>query len=85
MIELIENLRKDGTLGKLIRAGLLSGKIYRYHEIVITFDSLRKQGFGVLDAYCICGEKLKCSQSTVIRALKALQYEDSSSNTNSRG
>lgn len=85
MIQLVERLRKDGTLKKLIGAGLLSYKVYQYYEIVVYYDALRKQGETPMGRIHKCEDRFKCGENTVYRALAAFKYENSSGNAYAGG
>jgi len=84
MIALLEQLRKDGSLERLVKAGLLSTKVYGWLEIVMYFDILKKMGYITVDAVFECEERFHCSESTVYKALRELEYENSSCDTNKR-
>lgn len=81
MIILLEKLRKEGTLERLVRAGLMPIKVYGYLEIVMHFDILKKMGFSTVESVDYCEERFHCSTSTVYKALRDLQYANSSDNS----
>lgn len=85
MITLLEKLRADGSLERLVKAGLVPIKVYGYLEIVMYFDILKRMGRGTCEAVCYCEERFHCSESTVYKALRDLDYANSSNNTDKGG
>jgi len=85
ILVLVEQLRKDGTLKKLVEAGLISGKVYTYHEMVMFFDVQRRLGHNTNKATGITEDAFRCSRSTVFRALRAFKYEYCGSDSDKRG
>lgn len=87
--QIVSEMRESGDLKILIDAGLVSWKILFFHDIVTHYDILLRQGYGKMDAMAICEEKFggkgALCDNTIYGALKSMEYDYRSFNTNKRG
>lgn len=67
--------RESKELSRLFKAGLLSSKIFLYHEIYLKYDILMKQGETSMQAVYKCEWAFKVSEKTIFNAIKFCRQE----------
>ena len=73
MLQELIQLQQTGTLTKMVRAGLVSSKVYTYLEIYMFVDARRKTRKCTKESIILeASEQFKVSRVTIFKALKAV-------------
>lgn len=74
MIETLIKLEKDGTLKKLVKAGLMPTKVLLYYEVYLEFDKQKKVNKKkTTDIISDLSGRFKVCESTIYLIIKKLK------------
>lgn len=73
VIRIINKLADDGSLKTLMRAGIVSPKIYMQRNVFLEYDKNVKTGMKPKESVEKCADDFKVSERTIFRAIKIMK------------